>query len=179
MSGATDRLELEWVEEPAADLLRVLFDYQAAVERRRAALARRAGHRTGADGSPRASACRGSTRGLTKTAVRRAVAAVTRIAAVDLMEANENAHTALSYGVTAPHTENGRRQDRTVRFFDFDDPSANVFEFARQVSIKGPRQDIIPDIDRLCEWAPAGCHRMQIARAGRSNGRGHSPVPTL
>jgi type I restriction enzyme R subunit len=33
-----------------------------------------------------------------------------------------------------------------VRFFDFDDPFANTFEFARQVAIKGPRQDIIPDI---------------------------------
>src|SRR5258708_28799276 len=79
--------------------------------------------------------------------VRRAVSAVTRIAAVDLMEANERGHTALSYGVTAPHTDaNGRRQDRTVRFFDFDAPSGNTFEFSRQIAIKGPRQDIIPDI---------------------------------
>jgi type I restriction enzyme R subunit len=78
--------------------------------------------------------------------VSRAMMAVTRIAAVDLMEANENAHTALCYGVTAAHTESGRRQDRTVRFFDFDDPAANIFEFARQVPIRGSRQDIIPDI---------------------------------
>ena len=62
------------------------------------------------------------------------------------MEANERAHTALSYGVTAPYTENGRRQDRNVRFFDFDDLSVNTFGFAQQVSIKGPRQDIVPDI---------------------------------
>ena len=33
-----------------------------------------------------------------------------------------------------------------MRFFDFDDQSANIFEFARQVPIQGPRQDIIPDI---------------------------------
>ncbi|MDZ7923065.1 MAG: type I restriction endonuclease [Marinagarivorans sp.] len=40
----------------------------------------------------------------------------------------------------------GRRQDRTVRFFDFDEVEANIFEFARQVPIKGPRQEIVPDI---------------------------------
>src|SRR5690606_26412077 len=55
-------------------------------------------------------------------------------------------HTALTFGVTTAHTENGRRQDRTVRFFDFDDPTANTFEFSRQVAIKAPRQEIIPDI---------------------------------
>ena len=33
-----------------------------------------------------------------------------------------------------------------MRFFDFDYPSANTFEFARQVAIKGARQDIILDI---------------------------------
>ena len=27
MSETSDRVELQWVEEPAADLLRVLFDY--------------------------------------------------------------------------------------------------------------------------------------------------------
>ena len=28
MNEATDKLESEWVEEPAAELLRVLFDYK-------------------------------------------------------------------------------------------------------------------------------------------------------
>lgn len=50
--------------------------------------------------------------------------------------------------------EKGRRQDRTIRFFDFDDPSANVFEFARQVSIKGPRQEIIPDLIAFVNGLP-------------------------
>jgi type I restriction enzyme, R subunit len=145
MSVASDQLERDWVEDPAADLLRVLFDYKPLssddVRRLRDGLAtepvltvrlaeclKRLNPRLGDDG------------------VRRALSAVTRVAAVDMMEANENAYTALTYGVTAAHTEGGRRQDRTVRFFDFDDPSANSFEFARQVTIKGPRQDIVPDI---------------------------------
>ncbi len=145
MSEASDRLELEWVEEPAGDLLRVLFDYKplSSDDVRRL--------RDGLTTEPvlilRLGECLSRLNPwLDEDGVRRAVSAVTRIAAVDLMEANENAHTSLSYGVTAPHTEKGRRQDRTIRFFDFDDPSANVFEFARQVSIKGPRQEIIPDL---------------------------------
>ena len=145
MSEASDRLELDWVEEPAADLLRVLFDYKplSSDDARRL--------RDGLTTEPVLTLRLGEcllrlNPWLDEDGVRRAVAAVTRIAAVDLMEANENAHTALSYGVTAPHTEKGRRQDRTIRFFDFDDPSANVFEFGRQVSTKGPRREIVADL---------------------------------
>lgn len=145
MSDASDRLELEWVEEPAADLLRVLFDYKPLTGEDLREL--REGMASESVLTGRLSQCLLRLNPwLAADGVRRAVAAVTRIAAIDLMEANENAHTSISYGVTAPHTENGRRQDRTVRFFDFDDPSANVFEFARQVAIKGPRQNIAPDI---------------------------------
>ncbi len=145
MRETSDRVELEWVEEPAADLLRVLFDYAAlsADDVRRL----REGVTTEPVLTVRLAEClTGLNPWLGKDGVRRAIAAVTRVSAVDLMEANEQAHTALSYGVTAAHTENGRRQDRTVRFIDFDNPSANVFEFARQIPIKGPRQDIIPDV---------------------------------
>lgn len=145
MSQASDRVELEWVEEPAAGVMRVLFDYKplSSDDLRRL----RDGLATEPVLTLRLGECLSRLNPwLDEDGVRRAVAAVTRIAAVDLMEANENAHTALSYGVTAPHTEKGRRQDRTIRFFNFDDPSANVFEFARQVSIKGPRQEIVPDL---------------------------------
>jgi type I restriction enzyme, R subunit len=145
MSGAIDGLELDWVEEPAAELLQVLFNYQtlSSDEIRRL----RAGLATEPVLTLRLAEC--LTRlnpWLAEDGVRRAIAAVTRIAAIDTTEANEKAHTALSYGITAPHTKNGRRQDRAVRFFDFDNPSANVFEFGRQVAIRGPRQDIVPDI---------------------------------
>jgi type I restriction enzyme R subunit len=145
MSAASEQLERDWVEDPAADLLRVLFDYQplSLEEVRRL--------REGLVSEPvltvRLAACLDRLNPwLGEDGVRRAVSSVTRVAAVDMMEANETAYSALTYGVTAAHSENGRRQDRTVRFFDFEDPSVNSFEFARQVSIKGPRQDIIPDI---------------------------------
>ncbi|QOZ20826.1 DEAD/DEAH box helicase [Bradyrhizobium sp. CCBAU 21365] len=145
MSSANDKLELEWAEEPAADLLRVLFDFQmlSGEDVRRL----REGNAAEPVLTVRLAECLARLNPwLGEDGVRRALAAVTRVAALDLMEANESVHTSLSYGVTVPHTENGRRQDRTVRFFDFDNPSANEFEFARQVSIKGPRQEIIPDI---------------------------------
>ncbi|POR51923.1 type I restriction endonuclease subunit R [Bosea psychrotolerans] len=145
MSVASDQIERDWVEDPAADLLRVLFDFKPLstddVRRLREGLA------TEPVLTVRLAEClKRLNPWLGEDGVRRAIALVTRVAAVDVMEANENAYTALTYGVTAAHTKNGRRQDRNVRFFDFDDPSANSFEFARQVAIKGSRQDIIPDI---------------------------------
>lgn len=145
MSAASDAIEREWVEDPAADLLRVLFDYKP--------LSGEDVHRLreGIGSEPvltlRLAECLERLNPwLAEDGLRRTLNAVTRIVATDLMEANEAAQVALSYGVTVTHTEAGRRQDRTVRFFDFDDPSANTFEFARQVAIKGPRQEIIPDI---------------------------------
>ncbi|TPK94794.1 HsdR family type I site-specific deoxyribonuclease [Mesorhizobium sp. B2-4-12] len=145
MSTANEALERDWVEDPAADLLRVLFDYRSLSVSDVWAL------REGIASEPvltvRLREClKRLNPWLGEDGVRRAVNAVTRIVATDLMEASEAAHTALSYGVTAPHTEAGRRQDRTVRFFSFDNPLANIFEFARQIAIKGPRQEIVPDI---------------------------------
>ncbi|WP_422384324.1 type I restriction endonuclease subunit R [Roseibium album] len=145
MTGPNDQFERDWVEEPAADLLRVLFDFKplSPEEVRRL----REGLSTEPVLTVRLAEClKRLNPWLEEDGVRRAVAAVTRVSAVDVMEANEAAYTALTYGVTAAHTEGGRRQDRTVRFFDFDDPSANTFEFARQVAIKGSRQEIIPDL---------------------------------
>ena len=146
MSQATDRLELEWVEEPAAELLRVLFDYHQLS----ASEVRHLREEMAAEPvlTLRLAECLSRLNPwLEPDGVRRAMSAVTRIAAVDLMETNEQGHTALSYGVTAPYTDaNGRRQDRTVRFFDYETSANNVFEFTHQISIKGPRQDIIPDL---------------------------------
>lgn len=146
MSDTPGTLEREWVEEPAAELLRVLFDYKPLDADDIRDL--RDGLATEPVLTNRLGECLARLNPwLNSDGVRRAVAAVTRIAAIDLMEANERGHTALSYGITAPYTDAvGRRQDRTVRFFDFDVPAANTFEFAQQVPIKGSRQEIIPDI---------------------------------
>ena len=127
MNEATDKLESEWVEQPAAELLQVLFDYHrlSASDVRRF----REGMTTEPVLTLRLTECLSRLNPwLEPDGVRRAMSAVTRIAAVDLMEANEQGHTALSYGVTAPYTDaNGRRQDRSVRFFDYETPTNNMF----------------------------------------------------
>ena len=95
MSEATDKLECEWVEEPATELLRVLFDYKPLgaddVRRLRDGLA------TEPVLTVRLAECLARLNPwLDDEGVRRAVTAVTRIAAVDLMEANESgAHGAV------------------------------------------------------------------------------------
>src|SRR5687768_2223514 len=115
MNETSEQLEREWVEEPATDLLRVLFDYRPLspddVRRLRDGLA------TEPVLTVRLTEClKRLNPWLGEDGVRRAVATVTRVTAVDVMEANESAYTALTYGVTAPHTAGGRRQDRNVRF---------------------------------------------------------------
>ncbi|MFX7257658.1 type I restriction endonuclease, partial [Acinetobacter baumannii] len=66
---------------------------------------------------------------------------------IDLIETNEKGHTLLTFGIALGQTDaDGRRQDRTVRFLDFDTPANNRFEYARQIRLRGPRQEIIPDI---------------------------------
>ena len=77
----------------------------------------------------------------------RSVSAVNRLTGIDLIEANEKGHTLLTFGIALGQTdEAGRRQDRSVRFIDFDTPANNRFEYARQVHLRGPRHEIIPDI---------------------------------
>ncbi|MCK7612363.1 type I restriction endonuclease subunit R [Roseibium sediminicola] len=145
MNTDRDRLESEFVEDPAADLLRVLFDYRELLPGDVASMR---------DGPTDVLLTRRLETQLKtlnpwidEDGIRRAIAAITRISAVDLIDANEKAYTALTYGITLPHTDSaGRRQDRSVRYFDFDKEDRNTFEFARQVTVKGPRQEIVPDI---------------------------------
>lgn len=83
---------------------------------------------------------------LTGDALRRAVRAVTHVEAADLMEANEKAYVALTYGVAVEVEENGRRMSRTVRYFDFEDPANNELLVTRQYRVAGQRKVIKPDV---------------------------------
>lgn len=145
MSEARDSLEIEMVENPAADLLRVLFDYKELMPADIASL--REGRSDAVLVGRLEQQLRRLNTWLDSESVGRAISALTRISSIDLIDANEQGHIRLTYGTTLPYTdEKGRRQDRTVRYFDFDDVGANIFEFSRQVAIKGPRQEIVPDI---------------------------------
>ncbi|TCZ54584.1 type I restriction endonuclease subunit R [Roseicella aquatilis] len=91
---------------------------------------------------------------LDEDGLRRAVAAVSRVAGADLLEVNEKVHTALTYGVTAAAEAGGRRRSRTVRFFDFDGPGGNTFELVRQFRVRGPRQDVVIDLVGFVNGVP-------------------------
>lgn len=78
--------------------------------------------------------------------VHKAVRAVTNIQAASLIEANEKAYTALTYGIALEQDLGGGRQSRQVRFFDFDEPEQNEFVVTRQFEVKGAKKKIIPDV---------------------------------
>lgn len=88
---------------------------------------------------------------------RRAVSTVNRLTGIDPIETNERGHTLLTFGIALGQTDAaGRRQDRTVRFLDFDTPANNRFEYARQIRLRGPRQEIVPDILIYVNGLPLG-----------------------
>lgn len=80
-----------------------------------------------------------------------AVSALQRIAAPSLLEANQRATALLLHGIEVeglPHWDGGRAQ--TIRYIDFDDPSANLFRAVSQLRVDEPggqaNRFIIPDI---------------------------------
>ena len=91
---------------------------------------------------------------LTPDAMRRAVRALTHIDAATLIEANEKAWIALTYGVAVEVTEGGRRTSRTVRYFDFDNPHSNEFLAVEQLRVAGTRKGIAPDITLFVNGVP-------------------------
>ena len=136
--------ELHLAEEPAVDLLQKLtYTYVPAEE----LLPDRGGsERQPVLVSRLERALRRLNPWLSGDALRRAVRAVTHVEAANLMEANEKAYVALTYGVAVEVEENGRRMSRTARYFDFDDLSNNEFLVTRQYRVAGARKVIKPDI---------------------------------
>lgn len=136
--------ELRLAEEPAVELLEKLgYTYVPAEE----LLADRGGtERQPVLVSRLERALRRLNPWLTGDALRRTVRAVSQIEAANLMEANEKAYVALTYGVAVEVEENGRRMSRTVRYFDFDDPASNEFLVTRQYRVAGQRKVIKPDV---------------------------------
>lgn len=136
--------ELHLAEEPAVELLEKLgYTYVPAGE----LLADRGGsERQPVLASRLERALRRLNPWLTGDALRRAVRAVSQVEAANLMEANEKAYVALTYGVAVEVEENGRRMSRTVRYFDFDDPGSNEFLVTRQYRVAGQRKVIKPDV---------------------------------
>jgi type I restriction enzyme R subunit len=76
----------------------------------------------------------------------RAVRAVTQVAAAGLIEASEQAHTALAYGASVDQDLGDGRRGRDVRFLDFDRPFDNDLVVTRQFRLHGAKGDVIPDL---------------------------------
>jgi type I restriction enzyme R subunit len=76
----------------------------------------------------------------------RALRAVTQVAAPGLIEASEQAQTALAYGISVDQDLGDGRRGRDVRFLDFDEPLANDLVVARQFRLRGAKRDVIPDL---------------------------------
>lgn len=83
---------------------------------------------------------------LSEENLHRAVRAIADVPAASLLEANEKAHTALCFGITLEQDRGDGKKSHTVRFVDFDNPTANDLVVTRQLKIKGQKQHVIPDV---------------------------------
>ena len=144
--------ELHLAEEPAVDLLeRLGYTYVPAEE----LLAERGGsERQPVLVSRLERALRLLNPWLKGDPLRRAVRAVSQVEAANLLEANEKAYVALTYGVAVEAEENGRRMNRTVRYLDFDDIRNNEFLVTRQYRVAGQRKVIKPDLVLFVNGVP-------------------------
>ncbi|HET6514338.1 MAG TPA: type I restriction endonuclease subunit R [Thermodesulfovibrionales bacterium] len=78
--------------------------------------------------------------------IEKAVRRVTHIQAEGLIEANQKFHKDLVAGICIDQDIGGKRQKKTVRFIDFDNPDNNEFLVVNQFWVKGPSETDRPDI---------------------------------
>jgi type I restriction enzyme R subunit len=71
---------------------------------------------------------------------------LTNVPATNLAEANRTLYTHLTYGLSIEQDLGHGRKGQTVRFFDFENPSANDFLVTRQYRVHGTKKHICPDI---------------------------------
>ncbi len=84
----------------------------------------------------------------------KAVRAISHIQATSLLEANEAAHTALTYGIALEQDRGDGRRSHQVQFIDWDNPKNNEFIVTRQYRVKGSTKEIRPDVVRLVNGIP-------------------------
>jgi len=78
--------------------------------------------------------------------IARAMRHLSHLNATGLLDANEQAHTALVHHITLEQDLGHGQQSQTVRFIDFDHPERNEFLFTRQYKVQGAKQAIIADM---------------------------------
>jgi type I restriction enzyme R subunit len=89
--------------------------------------------------------------------ISKAVRAVSNVQAASLIEANADVYTTLTYGIALEQDrgDGQGRRNHTVRFFDFDNPSANEFVVTRQYRVQAAKgHHIKPDVVVLVNGIP-------------------------
>lgn len=84
--------------------------------------------------------------GLTDETIEKAVRRITHIQEEGTLEANRIFHRDLISGISIDQDVRARRQKKTVRFIDFDNPENNEFLAVNQFWVKGPKDTCRPDI---------------------------------
>jgi type I restriction enzyme R subunit len=83
---------------------------------------------------------------VTEQAIQKAIRRVTHIQAEGLIEANRKFHKDLIAGISIDQDTGGKRQKKTIRFIDFENPEKNEFLVVNQFWVKGPSETDRPDI---------------------------------
>lgn len=83
---------------------------------------------------------------LAENTINKAIRRVTYIQAEGLIEANQKFHRDLIAGISVEQDIGGRRQKKTVKFIDFENPDKNEFLVINQYWVKGPAETNRPDI---------------------------------
>ena len=83
---------------------------------------------------------------LSQENVAKVIKRVVNVPAVSLTEANQTLYNHLTYGMSIEQDLGEGRKGQTVRFFDFEDPSANEFLVTKQYRVHGTKHHIKPDI---------------------------------
>lgn len=86
--------------------------------------------------------------------VRKAIRRVTHIQAESLIEANQKFHKDLVAGISIDQDIGGKRQKKTIRFIDFDNPEKNEFLVVNQLWVKGTSETDRPDIITFINGIP-------------------------
>lgn len=76
----------------------------------------------------------------------KAIRAIANVQKAGLMEANEAAHIALTYGISLEQNLGDGKKSHTVRFIDFNNPKNNEFLVTRQFKVKGAKKHVIADL---------------------------------
>src|SRR5690606_33768686 len=76
----------------------------------------------------------------------KAVRSLSHIPSTSLLEANEAAHTALTYGIALEQDRGEGRRNHQVQFIDWNNARNNEFMVTRQYRVKGGKKEVRPDV---------------------------------